>query len=499
MPERQKTRGLRAGRAAHLLAAYRRLQEACCNPAGSRQSGFDLYDLCTAGTVRWIFVPVPRDAQDGGALVIGATDDLPGRALPRSVSSPLGNEQVPLRVLRSPLCVADSGSGVYPVRNLSRDIEAGSVGAFARDTDSHSHYFALTAAHVVAGAASATIRDTVEILGQRTVRGQLHDWYPVMGSPEYGTSIDAAAVALDAGDAWELMRDSAILPTALADLQTRDTLLTLRRTSGALGGRFQGYWSGWVDARVTMDGRDYWLNDGLAYDLEPPYSQGGDSGAGVWDSQEQLVAFHCGHTPDNESGWNGVGCAARNVLDHFQLELLTRSTSVMSRPMASPGQSLQGMTARSPRAADPSVAPSTGITSQNREVDILARTLWGEARGEKSPERSMSAVAAVVLNRVGRKTYWGKSITEVCQKPWQFSCWNRNDPNLPQLQRVTATNRTFALALTIASQAATKQLADETRGATHYYSRSLRRAPGWAVGKTPCCTIDRHLFFNDIA
>ncbi len=122
----------------------------------------------------------------------------------------------------------------------------------------------------------------------------------------------------------------------------------------------------------------------------------------------------------------------------------------------------------------------------------------------------MSAVAAVVLNRVRRKTYWGKSITEVCQKPWQFSCWNRNDPNLPQLQRVTATNRSFALALTIASQAAqqladetrgathSQQLADETRGATHYYSRSLRRAPGWAAGKTPCCAIDRHLFFNDI-
>lgn len=498
MPESQKTRGSRAGRAAHLLAAYRRLQEDCCNAAGSRRSGFGLYDLCAAGAVRWIFMPVPRNAHDGGALVIGAADDLPARALPRSVPSPLGNEQIPLRVLRSPPCVADSGSGAYRIRNLSRDIEAGSVGAFARDAASRSHYFALTAAHVVAGAASASIRDTVEIVGQRAVRGQLHDWYPVMGSPEHETSIDAAAVALDAGDAQELIRVSAILPTGLADLQTRDTLLTLKGTTGTLGGTFQGYWSGWVDARVSMDRRDYWLNDGVAYDLHPP-SQGGDSGAGVWDSDERLVAFHCGHAPENESGWNGVGCSARDVLDHFQLELLTRGMSVMFTPKASPGQRRQEMSTRSLRAADPSVAPGTRVASQSREVDILARTIWGEARGEANPERSMSAVAAVVLNRVRRKTYWGKSITEVCQKPWQFSCWNRNDPNLPQLQRVTATNRSFALALTIASQAATQQLADETRGATHYYSRSLRRAPGWAAGKTPCCAIDRHLFFNDIA
>src|SRR5690349_15270839 len=73
------------------------------------------------------------------------------------------------------------------------------------------------------------------------------------------------------------------------------------------------------------------------------------------------------------------------------------------------------------------------------ETDVLARTLWGEARGEG--ETGMQAVASVVLNRVALaqergKYWWGNNIIQVCQKPYQFSCWNRSDPNFRQLQEV---------------------------------------------------------------
>ncbi len=67
------------------------------------------------------------------------------------------------------------------------------------------------------------------------------------------------------------------------------------------------------------------------------------------------------------------------------------------------------------------------------EADVLARTLWGEARSEGHV--GMEAVASVVLNRVkvardhGGKYWWGANIVQVCQKPYQFSCWNRSDPN----------------------------------------------------------------------
>ena len=75
--------------------------------------------------------------------------------------------------------------------------------------------------------------------------------------------------------------------------------------------------------------------------------------------------------------------------------------------------------------------------------DVLARTVWGEARGEG--QAGMVAVANVVMNRVnfaraqlGGNYWWGNTIMRVCQKPLQFSCWNQADPNLSQLQAVDA-------------------------------------------------------------
>jgi len=87
------------------------------------------------------------------------------------------------------------------------------------------------------------------------------------------------------------------------------------------------------------------------------------------------------------------------------------------------------------------------------EVDSLARTLWGEARGEGV--EGMKAVACVILNRVKiaeekGKCWWGNNIIQVCQKPYQFSCWNRSDPNFKKLQAVDASDLNFATALRIA-------------------------------------------------
>ena len=146
-------------------------------------------------------------------------------------------------------------------------------------------------------------------------------------------------------------------------------------------------------------------------------------------------------------------------------------------------------------------------SSQPPQTMTLARTMWGEARGERGEVDGMDAVAHVVLNRVRRATYWGRDVAEVCQKPWQFSCWNRNDPNLPQLLRVDATNSRFAQALASAEALITlarqdpdsRARADPTMGATHYYAARLPQPPRWAVGHAPCARIGAHLFFNDIA
>jgi spore germination cell wall hydrolase CwlJ-like protein len=134
-----------------------------------------------------------------------------------------------------------------------------------------------------------------------------------------------------------------------------------------------------------------------------------------------------------------------------------------------------------------------------RAVDILARTVWGEARGEG--QAGMTAIAAVIINRVNVARaqpsgdyWWGNSIIRVCQQPLQFSCWNANDPNLPQLQNVTAADPTFAIATRIAQWAASGTLPDPTGGATHYHA--LNVMPSWALGQTPTAIIGRQVFYK---
>jgi spore germination cell wall hydrolase CwlJ-like protein len=137
------------------------------------------------------------------------------------------------------------------------------------------------------------------------------------------------------------------------------------------------------------------------------------------------------------------------------------------------------------------------------DIGTLARTLYGEARGEAFDGKV--AIAWVVVNRV-RAGRFGATVRDVCLKPRQFSCWNLDDPNRQRIERVTPEDSVFAECLGIAAlvYAAFKgrggalpaDLKDATLRSTHYCVSTLK--PYWAQGKNPVCTIGRHAFFNDI-
>lgn len=127
-------------------------------------------------------------------------------------------------------------------------------------------------------------------------------------------------------------------------------------------------------------------------------------------------------------------------------------------------------------------------------ADILARTLYGEARGESV--RGIEAVAAVVMNRVQKGGWWGNAVEAVCRKPFQFSCWNEGDPNRPKLERVDETDRVFRICIRIARRAIAGVLDDPTGGATHYHTRGV--FPAWAKGREPSAEIGGHLFYSDV-
>ena len=141
-----------------------------------------------------------------------------------------------------------------------------------------------------------------------------------------------------------------------------------------------------------------------------------------------------------------------------------------------------------------------------RDIQILARTLYGEARGESWAGKV--AVAWVVRNRAeldlhndGKPDWWGEGIAGVCLKPWQFSCWNADDPNRDKLLKVTPADPFFRECLAAAAAVLGNIEPDPTAGATHYHTTARPTwatawPPKWADGQSIVATVHNHQFYR---
>ena len=132
------------------------------------------------------------------------------------------------------------------------------------------------------------------------------------------------------------------------------------------------------------------------------------------------------------------------------------------------------------------------------EINILARTIYGEARGEYEHVEggicALIAVGNVVMNRLKAKSWYGKSIQEVCQKPYQFSCWNVGDPNRTILMREEISDPMFTVCQKVATKVALEEWPDLTKGSNHYHAFSI--LPSWARGQKPKVRLARHIFYR---
>ena len=131
-----------------------------------------------------------------------------------------------------------------------------------------------------------------------------------------------------------------------------------------------------------------------------------------------------------------------------------------------------------------------GYDMTQDQTDYMARTMYGEARGEGA--KGMQAVGNVIMNRVKAGGWYGASVKDVCLKPKQFSCWNENDPNRKII--LNATDAQLKQARTIAEQVISGELPDITGGATHYYANYISK-PSWAKSMTQTAQIGSHIFY----
>ena len=128
------------------------------------------------------------------------------------------------------------------------------------------------------------------------------------------------------------------------------------------------------------------------------------------------------------------------------------------------------------------------------ERTILALTLYGEARGEGY--NGMYAVGCVVLNRVEQRSWYGKTVKEVCLKWYQFSCWNEADPNFQKLIMFDRFDPLFETAFMIAGDVLDNKFGDPTNGADHYLHENIEHLTGWTAKMTKTAHIGVHCFYK---
>ena len=124
---------------------------------------------------------------------------------------------------------------------------------------------------------------------------------------------------------------------------------------------------------------------------------------------------------------------------------------------------------------------------------VLSRTLYGEARGQG--QSAIEAVCSIILNRARNPRWWGKSIVDVCLKPYQFSCWLEDDPNHAKLLAVTDADAAFQECLAVADLALGGTLPDATGNCDSYFDISIP-PPSWARGKTPTLVLGSLRFYR---
>jgi N-acetylmuramoyl-L-alanine amidase len=376
------------------------------------------------------------------------------------------------------------------VSDVSRADEgwSGSLGCRVRWRQ-HAGVYVLSNAHVFAftGINEPAVRDP--IIQPSHARGgrapvntiaQLSDWSRFTSGPDFPNVADAAIARLTGDDA----------PSALADLP--EPIGINPHIVTGMSVHFRGAGSGSVRtgsvSKIGVCRELYYPQPGRP---SAPFgfcglvecttgAKDGDSGSLVMDAENRAVGLLFAG-----SASVGLFTPIKTVFDLLDLELdLPGGGSVAPMPALPAG-------------------PRLGFTPQVQHVfsaiDILARTLWGEARGES--EAGIVAVAAVVANRTrAQHAHWGLTVEAVCKADRQFSCWNEPQSDADRRNRLSLLNvgpenPIFSRCLEIARRTVRGDIDDPTGGANHYFNPA-GGTPGWAAGVSNVVTIGRHKFLR---
>ena len=237
--------------------------------------------------------------------------------------------------------------------------------------------------------------------------------------------------------------------------------------------------------------RNFQLAEGLTIDAEVGPETAGELGL-VWPIDPTCQGIVVSETATTAytvvQGDSMSAIANRHGLDLDRL-------MAINPQVANPNNIQIGQVLNVPGGAAPGRAPVMVTDYSSEELEVLAKTIYGEARGE--PQVGQEAVAFTVLNRIEKRSWWGGDIIGVCKYPWQFSCWNSNDPNSATLNTMAADDSRLVPFLDVARRVLTGQVQNTIGKATHYYAHYIA-APSWVSAGTFVTKIGRHLFYANV-
>ena len=139
----------------------------------------------------------------------------------------------------------------------------------------------------------------------------------------------------------------------------------------------------------------------------------------------------------------------------------------------------------------------TNLRLVSGDLEIAARTVFGEARGESYEGKK--AVAWVLKNRwLSTRGQFAKddTLATACLRHRQFSAWNAGDPNLGAMRKTGEWDRSYRDSLRAVLEVIDELTDSLTFGSLWYHAQAV--SPDWAVGAKPAARHGTHVFYNEL-
>lgn len=134
---------------------------------------------------------------------------------------------------------------------------------------------------------------------------------------------------------------------------------------------------------------------------------------------------------------------------------------------------------------------------QLTEAEALAKTAYGEARGEKDPRSRLGVMYSVVNRQRGSRK--GKTLWSILHEAHQYNTWDPNDPNKAEIDKFGPGHPSYDPYVQEAQGVLSGSIPDPTGGSEHYLTRDLymNRPPGWAKRLEKSAELGSHVFLRN--